>query len=269
MRFTAWLLPFALLVVTACDENPDERTLITGPRLLAVQSTPPALRGLEGNVSLNVLAVAESGATLSNAGVVYRVCSPWQFLADPARDCSADTALILQDRELTTQDVLAYYPLPEGLMPPVASDDMPATESCGATALVEVPVVAEMVVDGISLVTVKRIPVYFDETRKRNPRFDAVEVASVIDGEHTLRISVDPDSLDIECRDDVEGLEALRIYVYSTSGSFESSTVDIVPAIDGTIEPAEILWTSGNEPAVLLFIVIDRDGGIGWRSLSL
>ena len=81
--------------------------------------------------------------------------------------------------------------------------------------------------------TVKRIPIFLDESGRRNPSLDTIAVVATDGDERTLAIEVDPSSLDQECRDGARQLEAVRIYVYSTSGSFESSSVDIVPTPGG------------------------------------
>lgn len=263
-----YALFYALLLSAGCDDSPDERTLISSPRLLAVQSSPPALRGLEGAVDLRALAVDGNGQPLPGQQVRYRVCSPWEFLVDPERDCPESAALVLAGSELTAQQILDFYP------PPPAAGDTgePSGENddaCAPQAAIEVPIIAELRVDDFSLITVKRIPVYLSQFARQNPKIDDIEIATQGDREYALSIRIDPDSLDVECRDDIEVLEAIRIYLYSTSGSFESASVDVVPTADEIIEPAEVLWTSSEETATLFFVAIDNDGGVAWKTISL
>lgn len=269
MRLLPIILATTILLVAGCDDNPDERTLLSGPRLLSVRSTPPALRGLDGVVTLDALALSGDGEVLEQSAVGFRVCSPWRFLVDPERDCPASSALIPSGRELTTQQLLAFYPPPAGTGDGYPSGDSPEGPSCGNSAVIEVPVLAEVTIDGASLLTVKRIPIYLDETDKHNPELEPVEIAMEEDGIHTLSLSVEPASLDMECRNEVVGLEAIRIYVYSTSGSFEESSIDIVPTPEGDVSPAQLQWMSSGEPALLVFVAVDNDGGVDWQTLSL
>jgi hypothetical protein len=262
------LLCLLAALAVACDENPDERTLLEAPRLLAVRAEPPVLRGMDGVVSLSALAVSADGEQADRRTVQYRACNPWVFMVNPARDCPTETALALTNSELTTQQLFSFYPPPEG-QGYDPDDGGVQQESCDAKASIEVPILAEVEIDGVSLVTVKRIPIFLDESARSNPSLDTIEVIATEGFERTLAIDVDRDSLDLECRDGASQLEAVRIYVYSTSGSFESSSVDIVPTSDGQIEPAEIRWTSDGESAILLFVMIDNEGGVDWKTLSL
>jgi hypothetical protein len=163
---------------------------------------------------------------------------------------------------------LDFYPPPPATGDPGGPFDEP-DDACAAPSLIEVPIIAELQADDTSLLTVKRIPVYLNKVARQNPRIEDVEITSLGDGEHALSVAIDPDSLDLECRDDVEALEAIRIYLYSTSGSFESASVDVVPTADGAIEPAEVLWTSSEETATLFFVAVDNDGGVAWETISL
>ena len=268
MRIVNFVLSVAVLLSVGCDANPDERTLISSPRLLAVQSSPPSLLGTEGVVDLRALAIDGRGQRLPGEQVQYRVCSPWEFLVDPDRDCPESAALILAGSELTTQQILEFYPPP----PTVGDGGDPSGESddaCAPQPSIEVPIIAELRVDDFSLVTVKRIPVYLSSVARQNPKIDDIEIVMQGDREYALSIRIDPASLDLECRDEVVVLEAIRIYLYSTSGSFESASVDVVPTADETIEPAEVIWTSSEEPATLFFVAVDNDGGVAWETISL
>lgn len=268
MRIASFGFSFALLLSVGCDANPDERTLVSSPRLLAVQSSPPALVGMEGAVDLRALAIDGDGQLLPGEQVRYRVCSPWEFLTDPGRDCPESEALVLAGSELRAQLILDFYPPPPATGDPGGPSDEP-DDACAAPSLIEVPIIAELRVDDTSLLTVKRIPVYLNKVARQNPRIEDIETTSLGDGEHALSIAIDPDSLDLECRDDVETLEAIRIYLYSTSGSFENASVDVVPTADGVIEPANVLWTSSQETATLFLVAVDNDGGVSWETISL
>lgn len=186
-------------------------------------------------------------------------------MVDPERDCPEQESLALAYNELRTRQLLAFYPPPAGQGYDPASEGEPQ-ESRDANASIEVPIIAEVEIDGVSLVTVKRVPIFLDESPRSNPSLDTIDVIADDGQERTLEITVDRDSLDLECRDGASQLEAVRIYVYSTSGSFESSSVDIVPTVDGQIEPAEIRWTSDGQSAILLFVMIDNEGGVDWTT---
>lgn len=262
------ILCLVAVATVACDDNPDERTLLQAPRLLAVRAEPPVLRGMDGVVTLSALAVTKEGMEADGKTVQYRACDPWAFMVSPERDCPSETSLLLENGELTTEQLFSFYPPPEGQGYDPGDGGVPQ-ESCEEPATIEVPILAEVEIDGVSLVTVKRIPIFLDESGRRNPSLDTIAVVATDGDERTLAIEVDPSSLDQECRDGARQLEAVRIYVYSTSGSFESSSVDIVPTPGGAIEPAEIRWTSDGESAILLFVVIDNEGGVDWRTLTL
>jgi hypothetical protein len=262
------ILCLVAVATIACDDNPDERTLLQAPRLLAVRAEPPVLRGVDGVVTLSALAVSTEGAYADGQAVQYRACNPWAFMVSPERDCPPETSLQLGNGELTTEQLFAFYPPPEGQGYNPGDGGVPQ-ESCEEPASIEVPILAEVEIDGVSLVTVKRIPIFLDESARQNPSIDTIAVVATNGDERTLSIEVDPSSLDQECRDGARQLEAVRIYLYSTSGSFESSSVDVVPTPGGRIEPAEIRWTSAGESAILFFVVIDNEGGVDWRTRTL
>jgi hypothetical protein len=135
--------------------------------------------------------------------------------------------------------------------------------------VIEVPIIAEVTIDNVALQTVKRIPVYPQEVDRKNPQMEEIEVSDLGAGEYQLTIRIDPASLDLECRDGASVPEAVRVFLYSTSGSFESSSVDLVPTLASEAEPAEVRWTASEESATLFFVAIDNDGGVDWESLSL
>ncbi len=260
-------LLLSLAVSAACSENPDERTLVQEPRLVAVRADPPVLRGLDGTVALSALAMDANGLELDSSQIRYRACNPWSFFTDPERDCPVDAALSLDAAELSTENLLAFYPPPVGLDTPELEGE--PQQACNIGSPIEVPVLAEAQMGETKLITVKRIPVYLDETRRQNPALAPIEVEAIRDGEYTFALRVDSESLDVECRDDLVQLEAVRIYVYATAGSFESSSVDIVPTPTREVEPAQIRWTSNGDSAILFFVAVDREGGVDWKSIAV
>ncbi len=226
------------------------------------------IRGVEGVVRLSALAFTASGEVLASTSIRYRACSPWTFMTNPELDCPRDASLGLEDNELTAEQLIAFYPPPAGFdAPPLEGEPQEACD-LGETPI-EVPVIAEAQVGDITLVTVKRVPVYLDERRRKNPELAPVQASRDEAGDYLFSLSVDEESLDYECRDERRQLEAVRVYVYATSGSFDASSTDIVPTPAGEVGPAEIQWTSEGESAILYFIAVDREGGVDWRSVFI
>ena len=190
-------------------------------------------------------------------------------MVDPNQDCPKSSALALTGTDLAVREILEFYPPPPNLGEPVEPGQSDSNGNCPPRAPIEVPIVAELQIDGLTLQTVKRIPVYLSEVRRRNPELGDIEISDEGDGNYRLSIHIEPDSLDLECRDEALLPEAIRVYLYSTSGTFESASVDVVPSADERIDPAEVIWTASEETATLFFVAVDNDGGVDWKTVSL
>jgi hypothetical protein len=96
-----------LVALAACDDaGIDPITRITAPRVLAITTEPSAL-SLDGELVITALTVDPDGPRIGiGASTPFdgrpvdalrmRACTPWKFIADPARDCVGDDALQLQ-----------------------------------------------------------------------------------------------------------------------------------------------------------------------------
>ncbi len=278
------LLVAVVAAVAGCDELEETpRWLLTEPRVLAVRAEPPVLHP-GASATLEALVVAGDGS-VADLDVAWRACDPWQLFVDPAGTCAPDRALALPDGVLDPFDVLARFPpppgapLPDGLpIPP--DDDEPREDDgdeCVELPSLDLPVVAEVVVDGRRLYGIKRVPVTEVDAQRTNPAIGTVLLGDAPpggpyapDAAYTLAAEPAPGSLDVECDDGYLETENLRIHLYATGGELDDSNIDIRYDRDGN-ETAELTeWTSPASGTTTLWLVaIDRDGGVDWQSFSL
>lgn len=251
--------------LAACDDfDPEPGWLIAEPRLLAVSAQPPALEP-GGSAALDALVVDAAGAQL-DAPIDWRACNPWRFVLDPDIDCAPDASLPI-DGVLSADDVLGRFEIPEGTSfePPAPPDD----DGCSAPPELELPVIAEAVVDGERLIAIKRIPLALSwGSVPGNPELADASIDRLAggDGAYDVSVSVDPASLDMECRGGERVPEVIRVYVYATGGDLEEDRVDIVPEADGRVEPATLRWM-GSPGATMWLVAMDRGGGTTWTHL--
>ena len=254
------------LLVAGCESVADDRALIDKPRLLAVRASPPILAGPAASVRLESLFVDGDGARNDREPVRYRACSPWIFVVDPERDCPEEQALPLSERTLSSDELLAFYPPPE-YAPDAPAPRPDADDACGPGPVLEVPIIASVRVEGVSVITMKRVPIFLDQVERRNPFIAGLADVSQADSEERrLEVMIAPESLDRLCEDGDEALEPVRVYLYATSGELSPKAVDIVPGPDDALDPGEFTWTAAEAGARLWLVAIDRSGGVGWAS---
>ena len=256
-----------LAVLVACaDDGVDPITKITAPRVLAITTEPLALP-LDGELELTALIVDPEGPRLGDA-VRMRACAPWKFIADPARDCIGDDALPLErddtGRIATTAAMLAAaFPSPSGV--PAPPDPWRAALAAGLE--LRIPIIAEIDVDGRTLVARRDIDVVETTTPRQNPRlveirFDGVATQTLRAGQrYTLTATVDPASLD--------ELEQVTCNFFSPTGELAKPEVDIEdPTADS--ETAPNAYTAGEPGITWLFVVATDDtGGMSAASIRL
>jgi hypothetical protein len=160
-----------LVALAACDDaGIDPITRITATRVLAITTEPSALP-LDGELVLTALTVDPDGPRIGIGASTpidgrpvdalrVRACTPWKFIADPARDCVGDDALQLEidaaGRVVTSSAELATaFPSAPGV--PAPPD--PWRAALGAGLKLQVPIIAEVEVDGQTLVARRNVDV--------------------------------------------------------------------------------------------------------------
>ncbi|MCX5747799.1 MAG: hypothetical protein NT062_35485 [Proteobacteria bacterium] len=142
--------------------------------MLAIVTEPSALP-LDGAVELSVLTVDPDGPRAVDA-VRMRACAPWKFIADPARVCVGDDARTLEldvDGRLVASAaaLAAAFPAPPGV--PAPADPWRAALAEGLQ--LRVPIIAEVDVDGHTLVARRDLDVVEATTTRQNPRLVELE----------------------------------------------------------------------------------------------
>lgn len=270
-----------LVTLAACeDDGPDPMTRITAPRVLAITTEPSAL-SLEGELALTVLTVDLDGPRIGIAAspssdgrpvdaIRMRACAPWKFIADPARDCVGRDALPLSidgaGRAVTSASVLAAaFPSPPGV--PAPPDPWRAALTAGLE--LRLPIIAEVEVDGQTLVARRDVSVLDTTVQRHNPRFaeirfDGISTRTLRAGQrYTLTATIDPASLDRS--QDAEPSTAFENVVcnfYSPTGDLTEPEVSIEDPDALVPETAANTYTAGSPGTTWLFIVAtdDTDG---------
>lgn len=287
------LLALAAVTMAGCEvveDNPSWH--IDGPRVLAVSASPPVVSAA-GSTTLSALVVDAGGADVRPAAAVrWRVCNPWRAVRDPLVDCLGDDALEGDELpaatepgelRLTVPQVLAAFPPPQGNPGDGPTEPAPDTgDACRFDhAFVELPVVVEAAVNGVSLLAIKRVHVTNDQeaSQRQNPRIaglllddmviapDAVGEVSVQPGSvHSVSAELAPDSLDWVCDDTAEVREPVRVHFYVTAGQLSEPYIDI-----RADEPLpRLIWTAPESGAAILWLVaVDGDGGADWARFAL
>ncbi|MBL0220321.1 MAG: hypothetical protein IPQ07_41435 [Myxococcales bacterium] len=278
-----------LAVLAACgDDGVDPITKITAPRVLAITAEPSAL-ALEGELELIALTVDPDGprsgigASAPLGGhavdaVRMRACAPWKFIADPARDCVGDDALALESDAagrivISAAKLAAAFPSPPGV--PAPPDPWRAALAAGVT--LRIPIIAEIDVDGRTLVARRDIDVVETANQRQNPRlaeirFDGISTTTLRAGQrYVLTAMVDRASLDARPDADPAGaLEQVVCNFYSPSGDLDEPAADVEDPDALSPETSAIAFTAGLPGNTWLFIVAtDETGGMSAKSVPL
>lgn len=276
MKWPTLLLTLGLVACDAADVQPRYR--IEEPRILAVRADPPVVE-LDARAGLTALVVDSLGAEV-DAPLSWRACNPWQFVLDPAADCSAEDSLALTDSTLAPRDVLERFPPPPGPGPGESGEPV-ADEGCAeAVPTLDLPVVLETEVDGEPLVALKRVPFPMPGSfiERTNPKLgelrvngDAVPAAVDPGREYELQAAPQIASLDISCDGETRVLESVRVHVYATAGELDGASIDVEHDAEGTQYAESVTWRApedGSE-AMLWLVAVDGEGGVDWRGYRL
>lgn len=267
----------AFLVLAACsEETTGSITVIDAPRVLAIPSEPSVL-DVDGEIRLTTLTVDAAGPRTGDA-VRLRACSPWRFVAEPAIDCIGPDALSLAaaaDGSFTvsTAQLLAAFPPPSG-----SADAEALTIAIAAGLDPRIPVIAEVDVDGETLVARRDLHIVVDATELSNPRladvrFDGIDTRTLAAGQrYELTLGFDLESFDPRNPDDEEEperLERFDCYFYSPHGALEEHEIDVrEPEL--SIETPPNGFTAGAAGGSWLFLVVtDRTGGMMAEAVPL
>jgi len=269
----------ALHAVAACDDaGIDPITRITAPRVLAITTEPSAL-ALDGELALTVLTVDPAGPRRGLDVVRMRACAPWKLIADPARDCAGDDALPLASdaaagRVVTSAaELAAAFPAPPGV--PAPPDPWRAALAAGLT--LQVPIIAEVTVDGQTLVARRDVDVVEPTVQRHNPRvaeirFDGIPTRTLRAGQrYALTATVERASLDPDPAADPPGaLETVVCHVFSPTGELSEPELAIADPGAPVPETSPGSYTAGPPGTTWLFVVAtDATGGLSATSVPL
>lgn len=286
---TRFVLGYAALCAACSSDEIDPVTKITSPRVLAITTEPSALV-VDGEVHLAVMTVDPDGprGELADSGrpvdaVRVRACAPWKFVVDPGRDCVGDDAVALE-RDGTGRFAMSAFVLaaafpapPDTPVPPVQE---PWRAALAAGISLRVPVIAEVDVDGVTLVAKREVEVVEDATTRRNPqlvevRFDGVATSVLRSGQtYALTATLDGASLDLP---DAEpetpaptALEEVTCHLYSPSGELADPDIAVKDREVPMPETVATTYTAGPPGSSWLFVVaIDETDGLSAVSVPL
>jgi hypothetical protein len=260
-------LALAALALSACDDSAP-RTLLDGPRVVAVIAEPPTVSAT--GTSTLTLVTALDGLPTAPDSVSWRACSPGRLVVDPVRDCAGDTAepLPVDDQGRAIVDVAALAARFGVPLPPAMGDD-----PCGR-AVIPLTIVVEAELAGARLIARKQLAV----GAAPPPRVNPVIVHAVADGAPlssgasypvgtTLELSADIglDSLDLVCEPDgttPARHEDVRIAVYAGGGATASDRAFDIAEVEGATIAGSIELTMPDAPSsVPLWLVATDDGG--------
>ena len=203
-----------MLALAACDDGGiDPSTRITAPRVLAITTEPSALP-LDGELALTTLTVDPDGPRIGIGASApadgrpvdamrMRACAPWKFITDPGRDCVGDDALPLEldaSGRVVTLRGGARGCIPVSTWRARAARSM----ACGThrRSKLRVPIIAEVEVDGQTLIARRDVDVVETTVQRQNPRlaeirFDGISTNSLRAGQrYVLTAAIDRASLD-------------------------------------------------------------------------
>ncbi len=276
------------LVLAACsDGGVDPITKITGPRVLAIATEPSALT-LEGTIRITALTVAPDGPRGEVGGgasagrrvdaVRMRACAPWTFVSDPSRDCVGGDALVLVTDDdgrvaVSAAALAAAFPSPPGIDAP--PDPWRAALAAGLT--LRVPLIAEVDVDGRTLIARRDVEVVDSAVVRTNPRvvevrFDGVATTTLRAAQsYALNVTVDAADLDERPAAVTPGVrEQVDSSFYSPAGELADSRVALVDPDAPLPESEATTYTAGPRGVTWLFVVLtDETDGMSMVSVPL
>lgn len=290
---TPRLAALAALAATAAaagcsDDEIDPITKITGPRVLAIVTEPSALE-VGSEVRLTALVVDRDGPRLGVgsravpgerpvAAVRMRACAPWRFIADPARDCTGAGALPLPTDgaghvTASSAALEAAFPAPPGASAPPD----PWRTALAAGVALRVPIIAEIDVDGQTLIARRDLEVVAAGVERKNPRpaelrFDGAAATTLRAGQrYALTATLDPDSLDRAPGAGVAGSrEAADLRFYSPAGELAEPAAALADPDAPVPESSPTAYTPGPPGRTWLFVVVtDESGGMGAAAFPL
>ncbi|MBA3391681.1 MAG: hypothetical protein H0T89_03505 [Deltaproteobacteria bacterium] len=277
-----------LAALAACDDKGiDPITRITAPRVLAITTEPSALP-VDGELALTAMTVDPDGPRIGIGAsspvdgrpvdaMRMRACAPWKFITEPARDCVGDDALPLEidatGRAVMSAAALATaFPSPAGV--PAAPDPWRAALAAGLK--LRVPIIAEVEVDGQTLVARRDVDVVEATVQRQNPRFgeirfDGISTRTLRAGQrYVLTATVDRTSLDEAPAAEPSGaLERVVCNLYSPTGELTEPEVAVEPeALVPESTPGT--YTAGPRATTWLFVVAtDETGGMSATSVPI
>lgn len=273
-----------LCVVACADDGVAPITKIEGPRVLAITSEPSAIP-LDGVVEFTVMAVDPEGPrgdaiTIDRPvdAVRLRACQPWTFVVDPARDCVGDAAIALERGDsgrfaTSARQLATAFPSPPSVPP--SADPWQAAVAAGLA--LKVPIIAEVDIDGQTLIAKRDVDVVSAETVRGNPRllelrFDGDATRTLRAGQrYAMTAVVDRASLDPAPEPDQEGaLESVTCYFFGTSGEIADREATVAAADAAAPESEANAYTAGEPgPAWLFVVATDETGGMGTVTVPL
>lgn len=269
------------LALAACgDGTIDPITKITGPRVLAI-TTEPSVLPLDGELAVTVLTVDPDGPRSDGRpidAIRMRACAPWKFITDPARDCAGNDALPLGVDatgrvEISAAELATAFPSPPGR--PAPPDPWRAALAAGLT--LRVPIIAEVDVDGQTLVARRDVSVEETTVRRQNPRlaelrFDGIPTAALRAGQrYELTATFHRTSLDEGPGAESSGaLENVVSNFYSPAGELGDAEVSLADPDALVPETTPTTYTAGPPGTTWLFVVAtDETGGMSMTSVPL
>lgn len=268
-------LALVLALLAACEDDAiDPISKITAPRVLAVVTEPSVLT-LDGEIELRAVTVDPDGPRAPDA-VRMRACAPWKFITEPARDCIGADALELatdNGRIVASAAALAAaFPSP----PDIQAPPDPWRVALAAGLEIRVPIIAEIEIDGQTLLARRDIEVTDGTLPRQNPRltelrFDGLATRTLRAGQrYPLTAAVDRASLDGRDPDMPGELEEVDCNFYVTAGELEEPEVDIEDTEPAVPETELNGYTAGAAGTTWMFVVgTDDTGGMSVLSVPL
>jgi len=248
-----------VLVLAACGaDGIDPSTKIVAPRVLAITTEPSALV-LDGEIALDVWTLDARGPR--DPVVRLRACAPWKFISDPARDCAGADALALDSDTISEDALSAAFPSPPGTPAP----DDPWRVALAAGIALRVPIIAEVDLDGQTLIARRDLEVVDEATPRQNPRiaevrFDGVATGTLRAGtRYAVTVTIDRATLEVQPEAEDGALETVTVNLYSPTGEIEEPAVTLE---DPETESTASGYTTGAAGSSFLFVVAtDETGG--------
>lgn len=211
------LMLSALALFAGCDDDDfDPITEINAPRILAVVTEPTVL-AVDGQVTLDAISVDPDGLRSGFSvdapvrpvnAIRMRACTPWKFFSDPSIGClGADSLELTPDADgrfaMTTRQLVEAFPPPMG-GGATPEENLTLLRAALASGVeLRIPVLAEVDVDGETLIARRDVWIEQEVGDLQNPRvaefrFNGAPRQTLRSGQrYTLTITFDRDSLDL------------------------------------------------------------------------